>query len=89
MALQQLLNNCGVEAADEATDGIQALKLVQSKCQLTKAGYKLILMDYSMPQQNGPECTANILDYMRRSAPELPRPYICCVSAYDSAEFKG
>lgn len=45
-------------------------------------------MDYSMPEHTGPEVTVMILDYLNKYAPNIKKPYICCVSANSNPDFK-
>ena len=51
--------------------------------------YKLILIDYSMPEMDGVQAIAKISELLREANAEasdestvLVMPYICCCSAY-------
>ena len=46
--------------------------------------YKLILLDYSMPDMNGPEVSQRIREIL---TPEQ-QPYIVCCTAYDHLNVK-
>ena len=48
--------------------------------------YKLILLDYSMPDMDGPQTAIEILDKAREV--QVPLPYICCLTAYTENEFR-
>ena len=48
--------------------------------------YRLILLDYSMPDMDGLE-TAMHLNTLFKSM-KLPKPYICCVTAYTDPSYK-
>ena len=44
---------------------------MKSKYAQTGASFKLILMDYSMPDKNGPQVAKEILEYLVAQATEL------------------
>ena len=48
--------------------------------------YKLLLLDYSMPDVIGPDLAMEF-QIMLQSA-GVPRPYICCCTAYSAPSFK-
>ena len=51
--------------SDYCNDGIEAIKLVKNRGkEVDSPMYKLILMDYSMPECDGPTATATIRDYL-------------------------
>lgn len=49
--------------------------------------YKLILMDYSMPQMTGVQCTREIRELISQNR-FVEQPYICCMTAYTEKSFK-
>jgi len=88
-----MLGEQGV-AADTALSGNVALSLVGKRFEdvnREKASmYKLILLDYSMPEMEGPQVAMAIRNLFKTSIvlSEGETPYICCCTAYDDAEFK-
>ena len=48
--------------------------------------FKLILMDYSLAEMNGPEITRQVRTYLDENG--IDQPYICCCSAYLDDAFK-
>ena len=51
-------------SCDTAVDGDLALKLIMDKHQATGGTYKLILIDYQMPELSGPEATKSIIKFL-------------------------
>lgn len=55
--------------------------------------YKVIFLDYSMPDMDGPAVAALIRQMLDNIddifTAEYQRPYICCCTAYDEAGFKS
>ena len=57
--------------------------------------YKIILMDFSMPEMDGPQTTERILELFRDN-PMLSGennennnvPFICCCTAYDDISYQ-
>ena len=91
-ALQLMLQEFGF-SCDQADGGKSALQAVQSRVEKYLAGearmYELILMDYCMPDMDGPETTRRIQEIYRSNqrlqASKLP--IICCCTAYTEATF--
>ena len=50
--------------------------------------YKTVLLDYSMPEMDGPTVATHISELLERNNMLLEKPYICCCSAYQEANFK-
>ena len=52
--------------------------------------YKVILLDYSMPEMDGPQVAAEIRRIFQNSVllDTESVPYICCCTAYSEATFK-
>ena len=52
--------------------------------------YKVILLDYSMPEMDGPQVAIEIRRMFKESIllDQSHVPYICCCTAYEDASFK-
>ena len=48
--------------------------------------YKLIMLDYSMPELDGPQTAIRIRQVCKEA--NVAQPYICCVTAYSEAHYK-
>ena len=59
IAVEGLFNQFGLDC-DTAVDGTEAVKLIRKQIESDLPVYKLIMMDYSMPQMDGPEATRAI-----------------------------
>ena len=74
---------------DTATGGTDAINIFKERLEKCKAGeacmYKLILLDFSMPDMNGPTVASIIRDLYNNNADE---PFICCCTAYGDEAFK-
>ena len=89
MALQSLLLNHKLKI-DKAFSGTIALDIIRDRIDSGEPMYDLILMDYSMPELDGPSTTAMVRDIIRKqNTPLIPQPYICCVSAYSETFFRN
>ena len=49
--------------------------------------YGLILMDFSMPEMDGPTCVSKVREILAEADAKI-RPRICCVTAYKDEAFK-
>ena len=68
VAMQSLLEQFNVQS-DYCNDGSEAIKIVQDRGNNSVLPmYKLILMDYSMPECDGPTATAKIRSYLNSEA---------------------
>ena len=50
----------------------------------TGGSYRLILLDYSMPECDGIQAVKKFKSFMEANLPESEHSFICCVSAYSS-----
>ena len=66
--------------------GQEAIKVLKQRSIDGLPMYGLILLDYSMPEKDGPQTAISICDFCTEQ--EIPKPYICCVTAYSEAHFK-
>ena len=48
--------------------------------------YKLILLDYSMPEMDGLEVAARMVELLK--SVQLPKPFICCVTSYTDLSYR-
>ena len=82
VALQSLLLQFNIKS-DFCVNGLEAIQLVKErqKSRPAKPMYKLILMDFSMPECDGPAATNQIREYLTKKKSET-QPMICCCTAY-------
>lgn len=82
-------------SSDSATSGKQALNLIQNRLELVYAGkasmYKVIMLDFSMPEMDGPQVAIEIRRMLNKSilTTSSKSPFICCCTAYAEASFRG
>ena len=50
--------------------------------------YKAVLLDYSMPEMDGPTVATSMHKILERNDMVHKKPYICCCSAYEEANFR-
>ena len=68
---------------DTSANGHEAIEMVKARCSSGQPMYKLIIMDYSMPECNGTEATTAIRKIVQnRQAIIGVQPLICCLTAY-------
>ena len=72
--------------ADERYSGHEAIQLVRQRILNKQPNYKLIMLDFSMPEIDGPQTSIAIRELCSDAG--IDRPYICCVTAYSEDEFK-
>ena len=87
VALRSLLSLFDLES-DCASDGNQAIQLVKNRLSSETPMYKLILLDYSMPECDGPTATVEIRRLLGGDHTAPIQPFICCVTAYTGESFK-
>lgn len=64
--IKRILTGLGIERIDEATNGIEAIKLIKDNF------YDLLLTDYNMPEMNGQE----LVDYIRKHSEQKSVPIL-------------
>ena len=86
--IKSMLHEKGFEC-DSAWSGSQALEKIKSRHSLVQQGkakmYKLILMDYSLPDMEGPDVAKQARSFIRKNlSTALDRldPVICCCTSY-------
>ena len=84
---ESLLDELGF-SCDIAMSGKAAVAFVESRLKLSQeqpntSMYSLILMDYSMPDMDGPD----VCQLIRTLVPPENQPLICCCSAYGGPNF--
>ena len=50
--------------------------------------YNIILMEFEMPENDGMKTTASIRKFLQQEAPDIPHPYICCLTNYRDYPYK-
>ena len=76
------------KTCDTALSGEAAIVRIENRLAQVREGkgqvYDLILLDYSMPDKDGPE-TCQVIRRLCHEA-GVKQPYICCCSAYGSSK---
>ena len=68
---------------DKVVDSEHALEFVKAKFEQSACIYKLIMMDYSMPDLDGPGVTRAIRKFLTDSGvAREQQSFICCMTAY-------
>ena len=79
---------------DSALKGSVAIKMINDRIEQYSNGtgqlYKLILLDFSMPEMDGPEVAREIAKIYRENPllQQSQMPFICCCTAYTEAQFR-
>ena len=71
---------------DESLSGRKAIEMLAQRIETNKPLYKLIMLDYSMPEIDGPSTASEIRSFCEEKG--VTKPYICCVTAYSENHFK-
>ena len=87
IALQSLLMQFSIES-DTASDGNQAVYWVKQRYRTQGNAYKLILLDYSMPECGGIEASMRIKKYLNKHMPKKAQSFICCITAYQREKYE-
>lgn len=87
IALQSLLMKFGIES-DTAYDGNQAIYWVKQRFRTQGNAYKLILLDYSMPECNGAQASMKIRKFMNKHLKKKDQSLICCLTAYTREKYE-
>ncbi len=82
-AFEQLQFSC-----DASNGGEDAVQVIKDQVNSGRPVYKLIMMDYSMPDINGPEASKRIREFLtERGIPRKSQPYICLLTAYSGKKY--
>ena len=71
---------------DICLNGNEAIRLINMRILQNLPMYKLILMDFSMPECDGAKATKIIRQNISNSG--LQQPLICCLTAYTEDQYK-
>lgn len=79
---------------DCSSSGLEALYLIKERFKLVQQGkasmYKLILLDFSIPDMDGPEIARQARIFFKENSTcvaDTLDPVICCCTAYTEATF--
>ena len=67
-------------SADAARDGLIALDKVKNRIENNIEMYELIMLDYSMPELDGPSTAKKIHELL--TSKHIKMPLICCITAF-------
>ncbi len=74
---------------ESALSGQEALEKIKERAKFVKDNtdemFKIVLLDYCMPELDGPETTKHIREYISQEG--LVQPHICCTSAYGESTY--
>ena len=85
LALKGMVKKQGFDS-DKCLSGKEAIKLIEHRIACHVKVYKLVMLDYSMPELDGPQTAIRIRQVCRDA--NVDQPYICCVTAYSEAHYK-
>ena len=86
MAIRSLLDQFDINS-DICHNGLEAIEKVRARVQSGEAIYRMIMMDFSMPECDGPTSTKAIRQLLSKDAPDLKQPFVCCLTAYAEGTF--
>ena len=79
-----------------AYNGVEALEIMEKRIELVEKRlapmFKIVLLDYSMPEMDGPTTAEEMWKLYRKSSiitDEKLQPYICCCTSYEDEEYKS
>ena len=78
-----MLNEMNLKV-DCALNGRIALECVTKRLKLKQPLYQLILLDFSMPELDGPSTAIKVRHFCKSYRPQRPVPIMACFSAYDN-----
>lgn len=88
VAIQSLMSQFD-EKSDFCNNGKEAIAAVKARIDANLPPYNLIMMDFSMPECDGPTATKIIrLSYQDSGCPKDKQPFISCLSAYSEKSHK-
>ena len=76
---------------DTCNNGQEAISLVKARQESDEPMYKLILMDYSMPECGGLRATQairSLINFAVSWGSDVKQPLICCLTAYNEKSYK-
>ena len=87
--MKTMLQTKGLQS-DTAYTGKDAIDLIKDRIKLALKSatpmYEIILLDYSMPEMDGPQVATQIFELVKKY--KIGKPYICCCTAYAEASFQ-
>ena len=84
MSLSMVLQSAQIRSVT-ASGGLKAVDIFNNLINLRKPIFRVVLLDFSMPDMNGPQTATEIFRIC--DAAGLKRPTIFCVSAYQDKTF--
>ena len=94
-AIQSLLTNWGIPS-ESVGSGSEALETIQDRVRLVRqekaSMFRLILLDYCMPNLNGIQTATAIRAICNNLSDDdcpIPQPFICCCTSYTEDNFKN
>ena len=88
VAIQSLMMQFQIEC-NTATDGNQAIHWVKQRFKSQGNAYKLIFLDYNMPECDGIEAGVKIKKFMNMNLPKKEHSFICCMTVSDGENYEN